>query len=110
MITEESYKNALEIIKAYRKQQNNIRLEIEEQERKLQVQRFKELNITGDTDVVDIVGHISSTLFHILRDNSRRLSQLRGMTKKKLSQYDRVGKKTVNEFVNLMAAAGYTIL
>ena len=115
MVTEESYKHALEIVKAYREQQKNNRLEIEEQERNLQIEKWKELNVTLDTSMSDIYGHINHNLFYALRQIRPQffelsLSFFRGVTKEQLYKFDRIGKKTVDEFVNLMAAAGHKVL
>lgn len=115
MVTEESYKHALEIVKAYREQQKNNRLEIEEQERNLQIEKWKELNVTLDTCMSDIYGHIHHNLFYALRGRGNnffdsKLSNYTRVTKEQLYKFDRIGKKTVDEFVNLMAAAGHKVL
>lgn len=107
MITERKYKNALLVIKAYEEQIKNQKLE-----------KIKELGITLDTEIETLSSHISSKLYSVLYDrryyywNNRpqKLSDVTNLTKAELSKWRNIGKKTVDEFVNLMAVAGHTVL
>lgn len=107
MITERKYKNALLVIKAYEEQTKNQKFE-----------KIKELSITLDTEIETLSSHISSKLYSMLYDrkyyyyNNRpqKLSDLTNFTKAELSKWHNIGKKTVDEFVNLMAIAKHTVL
>lgn len=107
MVTERSYKNALKVIKAYEEQQKNLKFE-----------KFKELNLTLDTNLIDLAEYISTNLFHALHEPNycvwynehQKLSYFTDITKENFLRYHNVGKKTVEEFVNLMAIAGHTVL
>jgi len=107
MVTERSYKHALKVIKAYEEQQKNLKFE-----------KFKELNITLDTPLIELAEHISTNLFHALHEpkfyiwhsKHQTLSYFTDINKETLFKYNNVGKKTVEEFITLMAIAGHTVL
>ena len=107
MVTERSYKHALKVIKAYEEQQKNLKFE-----------KLKELGITLDTCILDLTEHISVRLFSALYDKhfyswwerNQKLSDFITVTEKEISKWYNVGKGTVEEFKNLMAIAGHTVL
>lgn len=107
MITEIKYRNALKVIKAYEEQTKNQKFE-----------KIKELGITLDTEIENLSSHISTKLYSVLYDRSfyrwnerpQKLSDFTNLTKAELSKWRNIGKKSVDEFVNLMAIAGHTVL
>lgn len=107
MITKRKYNNALLVIKAYEEQIRNQKLE-----------KIKELSITLDTEIESLSSDISTKLYNVLYDRSfyrwnnrlQKLSDFTNLTKAELSRWNRIGKKTIDEFVNLMAIAGHTVL
>lgn len=112
MVTERSYKHALAVIEQYNKEQE------ESKEANL-----KNAGITLDDDIHELnsKGLISHKLTLILyREwgwsrawNSKErftLSLFTDLTINGFSQHRGVGKKTVDEFIKVMAAAGHTVL
>ena len=113
MVTERSYKHALAVIEQYNKEQE------ESKETNL-----KNAGITLHDDIYDLYSKrlISSKLTLNLRqiwkwENEWRddpkdfiLNFFTDLTKKEFSKYRCVGKKTVDEFVKLMAIAKHTVL
>lgn len=113
MVTERSYKHALAVIEQYNK----------EQEESKEV-NLKNAGITLDDDIYELYskGLISSKLTLNLRqvwkwenewrDNPKDfiLNFFTDLTKTEFSKHRGVGKKTVDEFVKLMAIANHTVL
>lgn len=113
MVTERSYKHALAVIEQYNKEQE------ESKEANL-----KNAGITLDDDIHELnsKGLISHKLTLNLRqvwkwENEWKndpkdfiLNSFTDLTKTDFSTYRGVGKKTVDEFVQLMSAAGHIVL
>ena len=113
MVTERSYKHALAVIEQYNKEQE-----------KSKEANLKNAGITLDNDIYDLYskGLISSKLTLNLRqvwkwENEWKndpkdfiLNSFTDLTKTEFSTYRGVGKKTVDEFVKLMAIAEHTVL
>ena len=113
MVTERSYKHALAVIEQYNKEQ--------EESKEL---NLKNAGITLDDDIYELYskGLISSKLTLNLRqvwkwENEWKndpkdfiLNSFTDLTKTEFSTYRGVGKKTVDEFVKLMAIAEHTVL
>jgi hypothetical protein len=112
MVTERSYKHALAVIEQYNK----------EQEESKEV-NLKNANIILDDDIHELYskGLISNKLTLILYRiwgwskawNSKdrfTLSLFTDLTIKGFSKHRGVGKKTLDEFIKLMGAAGHNVV
>jgi hypothetical protein len=111
MVSERSYKHALKIIEQYKQEQ------IE-----LQKDRLSTAEITLSTTLKELYSKklVSSKLAAVLYDyfknnyvvergESPTLEIFTDINEYSFSKWYQVGKKTVDEFVALMAAAGYTV-
>ena len=113
MVTERSYKHALAVIEQYNKEQE-----------KSKEANLKNAGITLHDDIYDLYSKrlISSKLTLNLRqiwqwENAWKdypedfiLNFFTDLTKTEFSKHRCIGKKTVDEFVKLMAIAGHTVL
>jgi hypothetical protein len=113
MVTERRYKNALVVIEQYKKEQEELR----------QLSLQKE-GITLDADIHELnsKGLVSDSLTYKLYQlwnwerawNSNpkdfTLNLFTDLTNTEFSNHRGVGKKTLDEFIKLMAAAGHTVL
>ena len=113
MVTERRYKNALVVIEQYKKEQEELR----------QINLQKE-GITLDDDIYELnsKGLISDKLTHTLYQlwswerawNSGPkdfiLNLFTDLTNTEFSNHRGVGKKTLDEFIKLMGAAGHIVL
>lgn len=106
MITEKKYQKALCIIKEYEAQQALLKKE-----------KILQRDITLESIARDLWTDnvISFRLFNRVFCSThfrgvRPLSEFTTLTKAELSKYHGIGKTTIEEFVNIMAAAGHTVL
>jgi hypothetical protein len=106
MITEKKYKKALSVIKEYEKQQTQLKKE------KIFQQEITLESVARELWLDNI---ISYRLFNRVFcsgyfTGNRPLSEFTSLTKVEVSKYSGIGKTTVEEFINIMAAAGHTVL
>ena len=106
MITEKKYKKALSVIKEYEEQQAQLKKE------KIFAQEITLDSIARDLWRECIISHrlfiriFCSTSY----TGNKPLSEFTSLTKAEISKYHNVGKTTIEEFINLMASAGHTVL
>jgi len=112
MITERKYKNALAIVEQYKKEQELFKLD-----------KIKSFNVSLSSELYDLYqeGLISSKLMSFLYqyyksyvlvqdiDKPLTLEFFTGINQYGFSNWYGVGKKTLDEFINIMAAAGHIV-
>lgn len=112
MITERKYKNALAVIEQYKEQQENLKRE-----------KIKDHNISLSTELWDLYDNklISTKLLSALHSYHKSnvfvheahlpctLQYFTGINQYGFSRWYGVGKKTVDEFVDLMHGAGHVV-
>jgi DNA-directed RNA polymerase alpha subunit len=106
MITEKKYKNALSVIKQYEEQQAQLKKE------KIFQQEITLKSVARDLWLNNIISYrLFNRVFccEYFR-GARPLSEFTTLTKAEVSKYSGIGKATVDEFINIMAAAGHIVL